>query len=128
MEKKYFILSLIFFSLILVVSILYINISSPFKRFYEKTTLSPYLLKGIRNEEEFIEIISQRQVLIETYGKRSPDQIKEEIENLYRFYGTNSREIKDYNEKYKYSPKEAVLIAKRIKTRINQIKTKHHLR
>jgi len=128
MEKKYFIASIVFFTFILIVSILYINISPPFKRLYEKTTLSPYLLKGIKTEDEFIEIISQRQVLIETYGKRSPDQIKDEIENLYRYYGTNSAEIKNYNEKYKYNPDKAILIAKKIKTRINQIKTQHHLR
>lgn len=128
MDKKYLFVSLAFFSFILIVSILYLNVSSPFKRFYEKTTLTPYLLRGIRSEEEFIEIISQRQVLIETYGKRSPDQIKNEIENLYRYYGTTSTEIKNYNEKYKFNPDNAFLIAKRIKTRITQIKTEHHLR
>lgn len=128
MEKKYFIASLIFFGFLLLVLVLYLNISSPFKRFYEKTALSPYLMKGISSEEEFIEIISQRQVLIETYGKKSPDQIKDEIETLYRYYGTNSIQIRNYNERFKGDSEQAFLIAKKIKSRISSIKTEHHLR
>ena len=129
MNKRYLVIStslLIFFSIIIII---YLNFfTTPFKRLYEKNILSPYLIRGILDEKEFIEIIAQRQTLIETYGKKSPEEISNEIEKLYHYFGTNSLEIKDFSSKYKINHKEAFIIAKKIKTRINNIKLENHLR
>ena len=128
MNKRYLFISIVLLILLITITTFYLHISHPFKRFYEKNILTPYLITGILDEEEFIEIIAQRQTLIETYGKKSPEEISLEIEKLYRYFGTSSKEIIDFNAKYKDRPKTAYLIAKKIKTRINEIKVENNLR